>query len=69
MEIQYSWLAGDLLHASVCWNVGSDTLGELGSSGSPDRTLSNMIPRRQAGYSEAHGSSWVKQSFYCLLKL
>lgn len=29
MESQYSWLVGDL-HASVCWNVGSDMLGELG---------------------------------------
>lgn len=35
MESQYSWLVGDLLHALVCWNGGSDMLGELGKQWQP----------------------------------
>lgn len=35
MESQYSWLLGDPLHASVCWNAGRDMLGELGKQWQP----------------------------------
>lgn len=35
MESQYSWLVGDLLHTLVCWNGGSDMLGELGKQWQP----------------------------------